>query len=137
MKTSFHCITNTEEIENYIIKTKENNKKKKPIIKCNICDKIFKSNSSLFRHQRSSKCSKSQSNTTTTNSVSNEDIVNFIKKLSPKLAKNIEELIAKQNNQIINNTTNNTNNTDNRIINQTNITNNNTINNTKIFIYFL
>ena len=129
MKTSFHCITNTEEIENYIIKTKENNKKKKPIIKCNICDKIFKSNSSLFRHQRSSKCSKSQSNTKSPNSVSNEDIVNFIKKLSPKLAKNIEELIANQNNQIINN---NTTHNDNRIINQTNIINNNNINNTII-----
>ena len=128
MTTAFHCITNTEEIDNHILNNKE--EKKKIIYKCTICSNIFKTSSSLNKHNKISKCSKStQSNehltTENNNSVSNEDIVNFIKKLSPKLAKNIEELIAKQNNQIINNTTNN--NTDNRIINQTNITNNTTI----------
>ena len=126
MKTSFHCITNSEEVENHILNNKE--EKKIIIFKCKNCNTIFKTNSSLNKHNNVSKCSKSNSNINLTtepnSSVSNEDIVNFIKKLSPKLAKNIEELIAKQNNQIINNTTNNN---DNRIINQTNIKNNTTI----------
>jgi hypothetical protein len=129
MKTSFHCITNIEEIENHILNNKEIKTQQNIIIKCNICDNIFKTNSSLFRHKRTSKCGISQSDNVITNSASNEEIVNFIKKLSPKLAKNVEQLMNKRSNQIINNTTNNN---DNRIINQTNITNNNTINNTII-----
>ena len=125
MKTSFHCITESEEIENYILDNREVKEQNKSI-KCNICDINFKTNSSLFRHQRNSKCKQSQDNTHSTsnnNSVSNEEIVNFIKKLSPKLAKNIEGLIAKQNSaSITNNTTNNTfNNTFNNIINNTTI----------------
>ena len=122
MKISFHCITNIEEIDNIILNNKQIKQPKNIIIKCNICDKIFKSNSSLVRHKKNTKCKQINNNVNTKfKNISNEDIIHFIKKLSPKLAKNIESLIEKQNRQIINN---------NQVTNNT--INNNTINNTKI-----
>ena len=128
MKISFHCITNIEEIDNIILNNKQIKQPKNIIIKCNICDKIFKSNSSLVRHKKNTKCNQininvNTNNNTKSNNISNEDIIHFIKKLSPKLAKNIESLIEKQNRQIINN---------NQVTNNTINNNNNTINNTTI-----
>jgi len=101
------------------------------INKCSKCLKEFKNIKAFKRHTKETICGKSQSTLTSNNNpISNEEIVNFIKKLSPKLAQNIEKLIENQNNNTPQSaaqiTSNSNNNTINNIIN--NITNNNTIN---------
>ena len=142
-KNVYHCLLNEEEINIFFNKNKnnKNNKKnKKNENKCNKCLKTFGNIKALNRHNKETKCGKTQNNinsinlentSTSNNPITNEDIVNFIKKLSPKLAKNIESLIDKQS-QIINSN----NNSNNRIINNTNI-NNNTINNNTINIQYI
>jgi len=133
-KNVYHCLLNEEEINIFFNKNNNNNENK-----CNKCLKTFINIKALNRHNKETKCGKTQNNinsdntTTSNNPISNEDIVNFIKKLSPKLAKNIESLIDKQS-QIFNSNNNNSNN-DNRIINNTNI--NNTINNNTINIQYI
>jgi hypothetical protein len=128
-KNSYHCLLEDDKINNYFTNINVN------LInintyKCDKCLHNFTNIKALNRHKKETKCGKTQANENTTqltNSVSNEDIIKFIKKLNPKLTKNIEKLI--DNTLQINN-----NNNDNHIVNQTNIINNNTINNNTTII---
>ena len=52
-RKSYHCLLNEEEIKLFVNPNIN-------IIKCNICCRDFKQKSSLYRHQRNIKCSKSQ-----------------------------------------------------------------------------
>ena len=52
-RKSYHCLLNEEEIMLFVNPNIN-------IIKCNICCRDFKQKSSLYRHQRNIKCSKSQ-----------------------------------------------------------------------------
>ena len=123
VKSSFHCLTSEEDIEKYII---ENTVPKEiistTIIKCSNCELKFTKLASLTRHNKESKCAKKIKENESKKT--NEEYINQIKHLDPKLAKKIEKLFKKEkeketNIQLINNTTNNI----------TNIENQNTINN--------
>jgi hypothetical protein len=59
-RNSFHCLLNEEEINIFNNKVHNiGNINNANIIKCNKCKVIFTTNSSLFRHNRQSKCGKS------------------------------------------------------------------------------
>lgn len=102
-KNVYHCLLDEEQIKlffnpikNTIVCNKYNN--------CNKCNKNFNNIKALKRHNRETFCGKSQDKkpTTSNNSLSNEEMVNLINKISPKLVKNIEILInKKKNNNII------------------------------------
>jgi len=127
VKSAFHCLTSEEDIEKYIT---ENTVPKEiistTIIKCSNCELIFTKMASLTRHNKESKCAKKIKENESKKT--NEEYINQIKHLDPKLAKKIEKLFKKEKEkekeketkiELINNTTNNI----------TNIENQNTINN--------
>ena len=93
MKKSFHCLSTDEEIDAYLLSNTEVIVSQNKIIKCEYCNIIFKSNSSLFRHKRNSICSKKQStiSSSVTNTTSNEEFINLINSFSIKLTKHIEQ----------------------------------------------
>ena len=157
LRTSVRCISTEDDIKTYFEQDKLNKDNttslntitnntittttvvNKKIISCNLCDSVFTKTSSLKRHKLESKCGKSQTNNTTSQSV---DIVNMLETLTPDLALNFLEFLSNKvkstthtNNHIANtNNTNNihntTNNNQNNLILNNNIQNNNLIQNT-------
>ena len=93
VKSAFHCLTSEEDIEKYIT---ENTVPKEiisnTIIKCSNCELIFTKMASLTRHNKESKCAKKIKENESKKT--NEEYINQIKHLDPKLAKKIEKLFV-------------------------------------------
>ena len=129
VKNVFHCLTSDEDIEKYITENTVPKEVNNIELKCANCSLKFTHLSSLNRHNKESKCAKQVKDSESKKT--NEEYINQIKNLDPKLAKKIEKLFKKEkdkeiNIELINNTTNNniinieTQNNINNIINQTN-----------------